>query len=250
MIKTNRILQFTLILLLFTACNGPKTAEPFSLTKSIATDSDIIDKEMHEVVVKEVLPATKYVYLKVTEKGREYWISAPKKDIKEGNSYVYNEALLKTQFESKEYNRIFDTIYLVTTIVPKEHGLPPITSPVPKAGKEKGESVTTAEGDTPEVRGQFAGAIKIAELVKNPAAYENKMVELTGECVKVNEGIMDRNWIHLKDGSQDDYDLVITTKETVEKGTTITIRAIVALNKDFGSGYMYPILLEHGRVLQ
>ena len=57
------------------------------------------------------------------------------------------------------------------------------------------------------------------------------------------------NWIHLKDGSQDDYDLVITTKEITQKGTTITIRAIVALNKDFGSGYMYPILLENGRIL-
>ncbi len=35
-------------------------------------------------------------------------------------------------------------------------------------------------------------------------------MRLTGKVAKVNPNIMGRNWIHLKDGSQDDYDLVIT----------------------------------------
>ena len=251
MIKTTRILQCTLILLLFAACNGPKTTEPFTVTKIVSKDlaTDDVDQAMHEVVVSEVIPASKYMYLKVKEGTKEFWIAVPKQQVEEGNTYLYNEALLKTQFESKEYNRIFDTLYLVTTLVSKDHGLPPITNPVSKVSEEKGESVTAASGDTQKVRGQFAGAITIAELVKNPGAYEDKMVELTGECVKVNEGIMDRNWIHLKDGSQDDYDLVITTKKSAQKGTTITIRAIVALNKDFGSGYIYPILLENGIIM-
>ena len=251
MIKTTHILQITFILLLFTSCNGPKTAEPFTITKTISKNLDLeeVDKAMHEVVVSEVIPTSKYMYLNVKEGAKEFWIAVPKQDIEKGNTYLYNEALLKTQFESKEYSRIFDTLYLVTTLVTKEHGLPPISIPTPKESEEKNELLKDTSADTQEVRGQFAGAIKIAELVKNPAAYEDKMVELTGECVKVNEGIMDLNWIHLKDGSQDDYDLVITTMESVQKGTTITVRAIVALNKDFGSGYMYSILLENGRIM-
>lgn len=241
-----------LLILIFAACRqGPKTAEPFKITKTISKDkaTNEVDNAMHEVVVSEVIPTSKYVYVKVKEETKEFWIAVPKQQVEEGNTYLYNEALLKTQFESKEYNRIFDTLYLVTTLVSKDHGLPPITNPVSKVSEEKGESVTAASGDTQKVRGQFSGAITIAELVKNPGAYEDKMVELTGECVKVNEGIMDRNWIHLKDGSQDDYDLVITTKKSAQKGTTITIRAIVALNKDFGSGYIYPILLENGIIM-
>ena len=241
-----------LLILIFAACRqGPKTAEPFTITKTISKDNatDEVDNAMHEVVVSKVITTSKYMYVKVKEGTKEFWIAVPKQEVEEGNTYLYNEALLKTQFESKEYNRIFDTLYLVTTLVSKDHGLPPISSQTPKVSEEKDKPLTATSTDAQELRGQFAGAIKIADLVKNPAAYEDKMVELTGECVKVNEGIMDLNWIHLKDGSQDDYDLVITTMESVQKGTTITVRAIVALNKDFGSGYMYSILLENGRIM-
>lgn len=241
-----------LLILIFASCRqGPKTAEPFSITKIISKDNatDEVDNAMHEVVVSEVIPTSKYMYVKVKEGTKEFWIAVPKQQVEEGNTYLYNEALLKTQFESKEFNRIFDTLYLVTTLVSKDHGMPPITSRAANVSEKKDASLIDNTNDTQEVRGQFAGAITIAELVKNPGAYEDKMVELTGECVKVNEGIMDRNWIHLKDGSQDDYDLVITTKKSAQKGTTITIRAIVALNQDFGSGYIYPILPENGIIM-
>jgi len=53
----------------------------------------------------------------------------------------------------------------------------------------------------------------------------------------------------MKDESKDDYDLVITTVEQVQKSTNISVRGIVRTNVDFGSGYSYPILLEKGRVV-
>jgi len=53
----------------------------------------------------------------------------------------------------------------------------------------------------------------------------------------------------LKDGSKDDYDLIVTSEEIVQKGAKISIRGIVRLNADFGSGYSYPILLENGRLI-
>ncbi len=238
-----------LFFLLFTGCKqGPKTAEPFPLTRTINKDNDAdeIDRAMHEVLVKEILPASKYVYLEVREKGKEFWIAVPKQEIVKGNTYLYNEALLKTQFESKENDRVFDTLYLVTSLVSKEHGLNLPTGSDLKVLSEKSTPQKDAMASTQEPRGQFAGSIKIADLVGDPKKYDGKMVELSGECVKVNLNIMDRNWIHLKDGSKDDYDLVITTKEEVQKGDVITIKAIVALNKDFGSGYMYDIILENG----
>lgn len=238
-----------LFFLIITGCKqGPKTAEPFSLTKKINTDqsADIIDKDLHEVVISEVVPAEKYVYLKVKEKGEEFWIAAPKQEIVKGNTYLYNEALLKTEFESKENERIFDTLYLVTSLVSKDHGLDLPSGSDVKDLSEKLPPEKEVIASEQEPRGQFAGSIKIAELVKDPTKYEGKMVELSGECVKVNLNIMDRNWIHLKDGSKDDYDLVVTTKEEVQKGDLITIRAIVALNKDFGSGYLYDLILENG----
>jgi hypothetical protein len=93
------------------------------------------------------------------------------------------------------------------------------------------------------------GVVRIADLVNDPAKYGGNEVVINGECVKVNANILDRNWLHLKDGSKDDYDLIVTSEEIVQKGAKISIRGIVRLNADFGSGYSYPILLENGRLI-
>ena len=108
----------------------------------------------------------------------------------------------------------------------------------------------TGNGTSIDMKEASAELITIAELVQNPRRFQDKIIELSGKCVKVNAGILQRNWIHLRDGSQDDFDLVITSEEEVAKGATITVRGIVRLDQDFGSGYSYKILVEEGTVIQ
>ena len=57
---------------------------------------------------------------------------------------------------------------------------------------------------------------------------------------------MYKNWIHLQDGTESGgkYDFTITTKETVNTGDTITIKGKITLDKDFGYGYKYDIIME------
>ena len=57
---------------------------------------------------------------------------------------------------------------------------------------------------------------------------------------------MERNWIHIQDGSEFDgkYDLTITSQESFEVGQVLTLEGVLAINKDFGYGYSYEILLE------
>jgi hypothetical protein len=100
--------------------------------------------------------------------------------------------------------------------------------------------------EDPERNIEQKGSIRIAELIENVKKYEGKTIQVSGECVKINPGIMDRNWIHIKDGSRDDYDLVITSDTYVPEGTLITMKATVSLNKDFGAGYTYDLILENG----
>jgi hypothetical protein len=58
---------------------------------------------------------------------------------------------------------------------------------------------------------------------------------------------MGRNWIHVKDKSKGDPEVVITTDAPVAEGQQVTLIGTVVLNKDFGSGYKYDILIEGGR---
>lgn len=196
--------------------------------------------DFHQVKIKEVLPTEKYVYLLVEEQGQEdYWISTLKKEVNVGGVYFYKDGLLKTNFESKEYNRTFDKIYLVSNIVPANH-----------AGQQ---STSTSKTNTKPViqdagKIEVEGSVKIAEIVKDPKKFENKEVQLSGQVTKINPNIMGRNWIHIDDGSQEDFDMVITSNQMIPEGNIVTMTGTVRLNKDFGAGYRYDIIVEDGKV--
>ncbi|NHF59650.1 hypothetical protein FK220_009880 [Flavobacteriaceae bacterium TP-CH-4] len=248
-VKKRRPLFGIWVILLIVSCNsGPK----ITMTSLPKSENHETRKKgvVHEVVVKEILPANQYTYAKVKEGRREYWIATGKQTVQKDSTYFYAEALLKTSFESKEHERVFDTLYLVNKLLPKDHGFI-------LANTNKGAGLLTksgldnaGKGISMDMKEASVELITIAELVQNPRRFQDKIIELSGKCVKVNAGILQRNWIHLRDGSQDDFDLVITSEEEVAKGATITVRGIVRLDQDFGSGYSYPILVEEGTVIQ
>jgi hypothetical protein len=73
--------------------------------------------DVHQVKAVEILQAEKYTYMKVVENADTFWIAASKMDAAKGRSYFYRGGLLKTNFESQEFNRTFDKIFLVSQII-------------------------------------------------------------------------------------------------------------------------------------
>jgi hypothetical protein len=63
---------------------------------------------------------------------------------------------------------------------------------------------------------------------------------------------MGRNWIHIQDGTKsgDDFDLTVTTKETILNQAVVTFEGVVALDKDFTAGYVYPLIVEDAVVIK
>jgi hypothetical protein len=101
--------------------------------------------------------------------------------------------------------------------------------------------------------GAFAEEAKlktVAAVYKEKTALSGKEVRIQGKVVKVNNGIMGRNFLHVQDGSGDasTNDLTVTSKDTAKVGDQVTISGKLALNKDFGSGYAYPLLLEEASI--
>lgn len=218
-----------------------KDNNPASDNLPLTTDQSA----MHTVKAVEVIPAQRYVYVRVEEGDDNYWIATSKQEVIKGESYYYKGGLLKTNFESKEHNRIFDKIFLVSRIVPLIHGNGTTNSVTNEAGSE-----TTPSTSVPVEKIAVEGSIAIAEIVKNPEKYKDKEVQISGKCVKINPNIMDRNWIHLNDGSQNDFDLVVTSDIMVPEGQVVTIKGILKTNVDFGAGYKYDIIIEDGVVLK
>jgi hypothetical protein len=77
-----------------------------------------------------------------------------------------------------------------------------------------------------------------------------KPVQLSGKVVKVNNGIMRRNFLHLQDGSgkEGTNDLILTSTATAAVGDQISVTGVVTLNRDFGMGYSYPVLVEEAQI--
>jgi hypothetical protein len=196
-----------------------------------------IDENVHSVVVLEVLQASNYVYLYVSEGDEEYWLATSKTEVKEGETVYFEGGFLQTNFESKEHHRTFDELYLVNSI---SKNTPSKTS--------SGRSESQSSGSSRVV--DVSGSVKIADLVSDPKKYSGQTIQISGECVKINSNIMGRNWIHIKDGSKDDYDLVITSDIVVPQGQLITMTGTVALDKDFGASYKYDIIIEDGKLVQ
>ena len=96
-------------------------------------------------------------------------------------------------------------------------------------------------------------AYRIATLYANQK-LDGKKVTVRGKVVKVSSGSMERNWIHLQDGSgtpqKKNHNLVITSKDLPDVGDIVTITGTLIRNKDFGSGYKYDIIVEKAKVIK
>jgi hypothetical protein len=200
---------------------------------------------LHKVTVGEVIQTSAYTYLKVKENGNEFWMAVNKQDASVGDKYYYDAALEMTDFQSKELDRVFDKIYFVQNISTE-----PIVKNNPVAGKEspKGKAL---EAFNEDIKVETAeGEVSIAGLYSGKADYEGKKVTVSGQVVKVNNNIMGQNWIHLQDGSrhQEFYDLTITSQQTAKVGDQITVEGLVTLNKDFGAGYFYDLIMEDAQL--
>lgn len=257
-IKNIKFLFIGIILIICNACgNKPKVIKSESAKASISANSIPALNEIsgtaapqkkspaksdHKVVVDEILNTEKYTYMKVSEKGEKHWIAIPRNEIKVGETYYYSGGLLKRNFYSREYDRTFDKIYLVSKIWKEPTGHKNHGSALEEAlAKSKvGASLSVKVGKVK----QTEGAITIAELFKNKEKYNNQSVKITGKCVKVNPKIMGRNWVHFQDGSGEELDLTITTQQDIPLGAVLTLEGTIALNKDFGAGYRYDIIME------
>jgi hypothetical protein len=97
-----------------------------------------------------------------------------------------------------------------------------------------------------------AGCITIADLLENKQSYSGKVIKVKGQVTKYNPQIMGKNWVHIQDGTEfkGGFDLTITTEGHVVVGEIVIFEGKLSLDKDFGYGYSYNVLLEDAKFVQ
>ncbi len=94
-----------------------------------------------------------------------------------------------------------------------------------------------------------ADARTVAEIVGGGSQLKNKPVVVRAKVVKFTPGVMNKNWLHVRDGSgsatDSTNDLVVTTKDETKVGDVVLVKGVVHTDVDLGSGYTYKVLVEN-----
>ena len=200
----------------------------------------------HKIEAKEIIQANAYTYVKALEDGNEYWIAVSKGDYTKGGTYYFSKGLEMKNFKSKDLDRTFESIYFVDGLSNE-----PLVS-IDAAMTHENPHSKAPVVDKKEIKIEPAeGGITIQTLYENKKSYENKKVIIKGKVVKVNFEIMGLNWFHIQDGTADgdNYDLTVTTTyKDIEMDDIVNFEGTIALDKDFGAGYKYNVIMENAQV--
>ncbi len=220
---------FLTVIVLINSCNSNSGKKVKNLSQNA-----------HQVVAEEIIQTSKYTYVLVSEDERGYWIAISKADVNEEGTYFWSVGSEMNNFTSNELGRTFPSIFFVQDftdqpILEGSESSTPTMGTKPQLREEEGIDIPKAEG-----------GITVAELFADPSSFQGKTVKINGKVIKFLPEIMDRNWVHLQDGTKDgeNFDLTITTKAIVPVGEVVTFEGVVAVDKDFGAGYFYHLILE------
>ena len=197
--------------------------------------------------VLEAIPAPPYLYLRLKTASGEVWAAVDGGSVQKGSQVTVENALLMQKFESAALKRTFDEVYFGTLGNSAAAARMPATNPHSNSAPP---SNRIEVGKVPKA--SAPNAKTVAETWAERTQLDGKAVTIRGVVVKVNEGVMGKNWIHLQDGSGDEaqgtFDITVTSSEMARAGDTVTITGTVRVNKNVGAGYSYPVMIEDAKV--
>ncbi len=186
--------------------------------------------------VLETRNVDSYTYLRLKTAQGETWAAVPTTAAKKGSQVTIGNTMVMRNFESKTLNKTFDSIVFGQVVEPgaktaAAQPAAPAAEPVIKVDKARGDYAKT-----------------VAEVVTGKAALKDKTVLVRGQVVKVSQGILGKNWLHLRDGSGSaaagSHDILVTTKNDAALGDIVSAKGTVRTDVTVGPGYAYAVLIE------
>ena len=198
--------------------------------------------------VVETMNAGGYTYVCLEKRGNKMWVAVPEMKVTVGQKIGFQPGMEMINFTSKSLNRTFERIIFSG-------------GPLTKAGVEKAEPAKQGAGKADSrpsgekisvEKAAGPDAYTVSEIFVQKASLNNKSAVLRGKVVKVSLGIMGKNWMHLQDGTGDaekgTHDFVVTSQDSAGVGDVVTVKGTVYVNKDFGAGYKYEVIMEEASI--
>ena len=236
------------LLLIVAACTDT-AEEPADENPALAAP---VPEGMIRGTVLETMDAAGYTYVLLDTAAGQRWVATQQTPVAVGDVVQTNQGMAMQNFTSQSLNRTFEVIYFSGAL--QNLSATTLSAGHPATGLPPGHPTTTA---APAAAGTIVAdsAVAAVEEGKDIAwVYANKdslagqPVSLRGKVVKYNANILGTNWLHIQDGSgsaaEDSNDLLVTSAAEVAVGDTVVVTGKIVLDKDFGAGYSYPVLIE------
>lgn len=200
--------------------------------------------------VLETMNSGGYTYAHIKTATGDIWAAGPESKLEVGQQVELQGAMAMKNFHASSLKRDFDEIWFASAYVaPKAGAASGAEAMAQSGGAQEHMKVDQVTGDYTDIS-KPAGGYTIAELYADKDQLNGKTVKLRGRVVKVLNGIMGHNWMHVQDGTGEGptADLTVTTPATVKVGDTVVVEGTLATDKDFGSGYFYKVIVEDANV--
>ncbi len=270
-----RVLTLAVVTLAFVACKKPEA--PPRPAPSAVEQGQAPAPGKEQVLrgkVLEKIDVSQYSYLRLATASGEVWTAVQRTDKKVGDEVGVGNAFPMQGFESKELNRKFDVVYFgqlagaggeVAAMPPgmgggMGGGMPGMGGgqaggpPNPTQMAAQHQAVATGPADAKVEKVAKAGgadARTVEEIWGQRVKLKGKPVTVRGQVVKFTP-VMGKNFVHLRDGSgnadKKNNDVTVTTADSVAVGDVVTAKGVIVVDKDFGSGYAYPVMIEDAKV--
>ena len=226
---------------------SPKTEKQPVQEKSVVDESE---GGGFSGTVAQTIKVERYTYVQVDTGKETIWAATPEFHGKVGDTVAVPEGLVMKNFHSNTLNRDFALVHFVGAIGDGENGqeltknlqMPPGHPPM---GVQSSKPQVEVSGVEKAQDGKT-----VAEIFAGKEDLAGKQVLVRGKVVKFLPEIMGKNWLHLQDGSggEGTNDLTVTTTAMAEVGDLVLVNGTVSLNRDFGYGYTYDVLLEDAEI--
>jgi hypothetical protein len=265
---------FTLaVALALAACTKPAPPTRIAQASTGAAPAEAPSTTDIKGKVTEKIDAAQYSYLKLQTAGGEVWAAVPRTDTSVGAEVTVVNAMWMEKFASKTLNRTWDKIAFGTlgegagaaaaapAGLPSGHpavGSDPAQGMFAKAAAGEGGATSphgapAAKADTAPIKVAKAPGAQgrtVAEIWSKRAALKDQKVAVRAKVVKATNGVMGKNWLHVKDGTGEgaSSDLTVASDDTAGVGDTVLVTGVVHVDKDLGAGYHYDVIVEDAKI--
>ena len=209
-------------------------------TKTTTQSSGVFKGELIDT-----MNAGGYTYVQIKMDNDSVWAAGPVTAVKKGDQISFNGRMPMKQFHSKALNQDFDIIYFVGGFTVNGKSMQSSSLPNPldphKNTSKKAHDLVLKDFS------KAKNGRTIADVIENKNSLSKQTLRVRGQVSKFTADVLGKNWIHIRDSSSK-QDLTITTDSTVALNDIITVEGKLALNKDFGYGYIYDAIIEDAKV--